>query len=44
MEASHFGHKSVSTTVDLYGHLVPEASGRARDPLDKAFARHADVP
>jgi DNA/RNA endonuclease G (NUC1) len=23
--------------VDLYGHLVPEASGRARDALDNAF-------
>lgn len=37
------GHKSITTTVDLYGHLVPEASGRARDALDKAF-RLADVP
>jgi integrase len=32
------GHRSITTTVDLYGHLVPEASGRARDALDKAFA------
>jgi hypothetical protein len=31
------GHKSITTTIDLYGHLVPEASGRARDALDKAF-------
>ena len=31
------GHKSITTTVDLYGHLVPEASGRARDALDSAF-------
>jgi integrase len=38
------GHKSITTTVDLYGHLVPEASGRARDALDKAFARAAHVP
>jgi hypothetical protein len=35
---SNIGHKSITTTVDLYGHLVPEASGRARDALDKAFA------
>jgi hypothetical protein len=27
------------TCVDLYGHLVPEATGRARDALDKAFGR-----
>jgi integrase len=32
------GHKSITTTVDLHGHLVPEASSRARDALDKAFA------
>jgi integrase len=31
------GHKSITTTVDLYGHLVPEASDRACDALDKAF-------
>jgi hypothetical protein len=29
----------ITTTVDLYGHLVPEASSRARDALDRAFAR-----
>ncbi len=32
------GHKSITTTVDLYGHLVPEASARARAALDGAFA------
>jgi integrase len=32
------GHRSITTTVDLYGHLVPEAGGRARDALDRAFA------
>lgn len=31
------GHRSITTTVDRYGHLVPEASARARDALDKAF-------
>jgi integrase len=31
------GHRSFRTTVDLYGQLVPEASGRARDALDRAF-------
>jgi integrase len=38
------GHKSITTTVDLYGHLVPEASARARDALDKAFHSALDVP
>ena len=38
------GHKSITTTVDLYGHLVPEASARARDALDKAFHSTLDVP
>jgi hypothetical protein len=28
---------SITTTTDLYGNLVPEASGRARDALDHAF-------
>jgi hypothetical protein len=39
------GHKSITTTVDLYGHLVPEATGRARDALDNAFGcAQAHVP
>jgi hypothetical protein len=38
------GHKSIATTVDPYGHLVPEASGRARDALDRAFAPAAMCP
>jgi len=39
------GHKSITTTVDLYGHLVPEATRRARDALDSAFGRaQAHVP
>ncbi|MER5622678.1 tyrosine-type recombinase/integrase [Streptosporangium sp. NPDC002544] len=33
------GHESITTTVDLYGHLVPEASQRARTAMDKAFAQ-----
>jgi hypothetical protein len=38
------GHKPVTTTVDLHGHLVPEASGQARDALDRAFALAAMCP
>ena len=38
------GHRSITTTVDLYGHLVLEASGRARDALDKAFGLCACAP
>lgn len=38
------GHKSITTTVDLYDHLVPEASGRACDALDKAFAQTCLCP
>jgi integrase len=38
------GHESITTTVDLYGHLVPEASARAREALDKAFRSSLDVP
>jgi len=29
---------------DLYGHLVPEASGRARDALDRAFGEARMCP
>jgi hypothetical protein len=38
------GHKSITTTVDLYGHLVPGASGRARNALDRAFAPSVMCP
>lgn len=38
------GHESITTTVDLYGHLVPEASARAREALDKAFGSSLNVP
>lgn len=38
------GHRSTTTTADLYGHLVPEASGRARDALDRVFVTASDVP
>src|SRR5712692_746397 len=40
---SRKGHKSITTTVDLYGHLVPEASARARDALDKAFQSESEA-
>ena len=39
------GRESTTAAVDWYGHLVPEATGRARDVLGKAFSRAtADVP
>ncbi len=38
------GHRSITTTVDLYGHLVAEASGRARDAVDHAFGTEAMYP
>ncbi|MFG6191317.1 tyrosine-type recombinase/integrase [Nonomuraea sp. JJY05] len=38
------GHESITTTVDLYGHLVPEASARAREALDRAFGPSLNVP
>ncbi|MFF4528145.1 tyrosine-type recombinase/integrase [Streptomyces sp. NPDC001407] len=31
------GHKSIKTTVDLYGHLVPEAWDRCREVMQKAI-------
>ena len=31
------GHKSITTTVDLYGHLVPEAEDLGRGVIDAAL-------
>jgi len=31
------GHKSIKTTVDIYGHLVPEAWDRCRDVMQNAM-------
>ncbi|WP_050993625.1 tyrosine-type recombinase/integrase [Streptomyces violaceusniger] len=31
------GHKSIKTTVDIYGHLVPEAWDRCRDVMRNAM-------
>lgn len=31
------GHRSVKTTVDIYGHLVPESWGRCRDIVQSAL-------
>src|ERR1700758_914038 len=36
-KSAWLGRRSSTTTVDLDGRLVAEASGRARDALDKAF-------
>jgi len=38
------GHRSITTTVDLYGHLVPEASKRARDAPGRSLRRVVHVP
>lgn len=35
------GHKSIKTTVDIYGHLVPESWDRCRDIMQSAFAQAA---
>jgi integrase len=37
------GRKSITTTVDLCGHLVPEATTRARTAPDGAFAALAST-
>ncbi|MGW2539642.1 tyrosine-type recombinase/integrase [Kitasatospora sp. NPDC001574] len=36
------GHKSIKTTVDIYGHLVPEAWDRCREIMHRALAPNAD--
>ncbi|MFF9644769.1 tyrosine-type recombinase/integrase [Kitasatospora aureofaciens] len=35
------GHKSIKTTVDIYGHLVPEAWDRCRDIMQMAMRPEA---
>ncbi|MFJ7202135.1 tyrosine-type recombinase/integrase [Streptomyces sp. NPDC098789] len=35
------GHKSIKTTVDIYGHMVPESWERCRGIMQSAFAEAA---
>ncbi len=37
----HLGHKSITITMDRYGHLYPEDRSKVSDALDAAFARRA---
>ena len=32
------GHASITETTDTYGHLLPEATKRTREALDRAWA------
>ncbi len=34
------GHKSIKVTVDRYGHLTQDGSGRCRQVVETAFAQH----
>ena len=36
---SRLGHRSISTTLDLYGHLFDGLDEAAADALDQAYAR-----
>jgi integrase len=38
------GHRSITTTVDLYGHLVPKRPAAAPDALDNACKAALDLP
>lgn len=38
------GHKSIKTTVDIYGHLVPEAWDRCRDIMQNAMRPAVEDP
>jgi hypothetical protein len=37
------GHHSISVTVDIYGHLTPEANREAVDRLDDFRYYEADI-
>jgi integrase len=38
------GHKSIKTTVDIYGHFIPEAWDRCRDLMEEAIGAVAVAP
>jgi integrase len=37
------GHASITETTDTYGHLLPEASQRTRDALDRAWSNTIEL-
>lgn len=39
----HLGHKSITITMDRYGHLYPEDRSKVSDALDNAFRRRANA-
>jgi hypothetical protein len=34
------GHRSISVTVDLYGHLAQDGADRCREVVQRAFGSH----
>lgn len=38
------GHASITETVDTYGHLLPDADGKARAALDAAYGQVGQTP
>jgi integrase len=37
---AHLGHESITTTVNRYGHIMPDAQRRIREALDAALGGH----
>ena len=37
----HLGHKSITTTLDRYGHLLPQEVSRVAEALDRSFGSDA---
>ena len=40
---ARLGHKSITETMDTYGHLFPEAHEETTRALDRLFGGHQDV-
>lgn len=38
------GHKSITVTIDVYGHLFPSLSEALAERLDELFRRAAESP
>jgi integrase len=41
---SHLGHRSITTTLDRYGHLFEDEHDKLAERIDAAYARLIDAP
>jgi integrase len=41
--SERLGHSKVSTTLNIYSHLLPNIQAAAADGLERQFARHGEI-